>query len=160
MPQLARFSRFSLALILSAGFGTTALAHDDATLDAMPSPNGGQVRMAGAYHFELVVAKDSPTARENPVAVYLTDHADQKLPAAGAKGKVTLLSGKQKAEITLTPAGDNKLTGQGIYASLPAMKAIVAITFPDGRTEQARFTPLMPRPLPAGGAGHQGHHGH
>ncbi len=157
---MKKLARFGLGLALLASLGTPALAHDDATLDAMTTPNGGQLRMAGAYHFELVVAKDSPTAKENPVVVYLSDHADQKLPSAGAKGKVTLLSGKQKAEITLTPAGDNKLTGQGIYASLPAMKAIVAITFPDGRTEQARFTPLMPKPLPAGGAGHQGHHGH
>lgn len=153
---MKKLTRFGLGLALLTSLGTPALAHDDATLDAMASPNGGQVRMAGAYHFELVVAKDSPTAKENPVAVYLTDHADQKLPAAGAKGKVTLLAGKQKAEITLTPAGDNKLTGQGIYASLPAMKAIVAITFPDGRTEQARFTPLMPRPLPAA-HGHSAH---
>lgn len=154
---MKKLTRFGLGLALLASLTAPALAHDDATLDAMVTPNGGQVRMAGPYHFELVVAKDSPTAKENPVTVYLTDHADQKLPAAGAKGKVTLLSGKQKAEITLTPAGDNKLTGQGTYASLPAMKAIVAITFPDGRTEQARFTPLLPKPLPAGGAGHQGH---
>ncbi|WP_303785964.1 hypothetical protein [Azovibrio restrictus] len=157
---MKKFTCFGLGLALLASLGTPALAHDDATLDALPSPNGGQVRMAGAYHFELVVAKDSPTARANPVAVYLTDHADQKLPAAGTKGKVILLFGKQKTEIALTPAGDNKLVGQGTYASLPAMKAIVAITFPDGRTEQARFTPLMPRPLPAGAAGHQGQHGH
>ncbi|MCX8146451.1 MAG: hypothetical protein N3C59_08975 [Azovibrio sp.] len=150
-------SRFGLGLALLVSLGTPALAPEDATLDALPSPNGGQGCMAGAYHFELVVAKDSPSARLNPVAVYLTDHADQKLPAAGAKGKVTLLSGKQKAEITLTPAGDNKLAGQGVYASLPALKAIVAITFPDGRTEQARFTPLMPKAMPAGGAGHRGH---
>lgn len=158
MPQFIHFRRFSLALILSAGFGTAALAHDAATLDAMSSPNGGQVRMAGAYHFELVVAKNSPTARQNPVAVYLTDHADQKLPAAGARGRVTLLVGREKTEIALTPAGDNKLAGQGVYASLPAMKAIVAITFPDGHTEQARFTPLMPtKAPPARGARHHGH---
>lgn len=157
MKKLTRFG-LGLALLVSLGTpGALALAHDAATLDAMPSANGGQVRMAGPYHFELVVAKDSPTARLNPVAVYLTDHADQKLPAAGARGKVTLLVGQEKTEIALTPAGDNKLAGQGVYASLPALKAIVAITFPDGRTEQARFTPLMPKAVPAGGAGHRGH---
>ena len=106
------------------------------------------------------VLPDGGNLTDEEITVYLTDHADQKLPAAGAKGKVILLFGKQKTEIALTPAGDNKLAGQGTYASLPAMKAIVAITFPDGRTEQARFTPLMPRPLPAGAAAHQGQHGH
>lgn len=155
---MKKLTRFSLTLALLAGLGTSAFAHDDATLDTMASPNGGQMRMAGAYHFELVVAKDSPTAKENPVVVYLSDHAGQKQAAAGAKGKLTLLSGKQKTEITLTPAGDNKLTGKGIYASLPAMKAIVAITFPDGRTEQARFTPLLPAALTS--TSHDAHGGH
>ena len=28
---------------------------DDATLDKMKTPHGGQMRMAGAYHFELVL---------------------------------------------------------------------------------------------------------
>jgi len=142
---MKKLARFGLGLALLASLGTPALAHDDATLDAMTTPNGGQLRMAGAYHLELVVVQDSPTPRENPVTVYLTDHADQKLPAAGAKGKVTLLSGKQKTEISLSPAGDNKLSGKGSYASSPTLKAIVTITFPDGRTEQARFTPLLPK---------------
>jgi hypothetical protein len=42
--------------------GSTALAHTDDFLDTQKAPNGGQQRMAGAYHFELVVAKDSKEA--------------------------------------------------------------------------------------------------
>jgi hypothetical protein len=77
------------ALIFTAALltGTTALAHSDEVLDAQKAPNGGQLRMAGIYHFELVVAKDSKEAKDNPVVVYVTDHAGtprsrQSAPAA------------------------------------------------------------------------------
>lgn len=119
-----------------------ALAHSDEYLDTQQTPNGGQLRMAGMYHFELVVAKDSKEAKDNPVVVYVTDHAGTKVPTAGAKGTVTILSGKAKTTVNLTPDGDNRLKGAGTYASTPDMKAVVAITLPGKAAEQARFTPL------------------
>lgn len=124
--------------VLSGG----ALAHSDEYLDTQQAPNGGQLRMAGIYHFELVVAKDSKEARDNPVVVFVTDHAGIKVPTAGAKGTVTILSGKAKAAVNLTPDGDNRLKGTGTYASMPDMKAVVSVTLAGKASEQARFTPL------------------
>jgi hypothetical protein len=54
-----------VAALMSVGNG--AFAHDDGALDKISGPNGGQLRMAGSYHFELVVAKDSKEAKDNPV---------------------------------------------------------------------------------------------
>lgn len=130
---------------------TASWAHDDATLDKMQAPNGGQLRMAGMYHFELVVVKDSKEAKDNPVAVYLTDHADKKISAAGTSATATILAGKSKTTVKLSPAGDNKLAGVGKYASDAQMKVVVSVTFADKTTEQARFTPLAAR---AGGHQH------
>lgn len=144
---------FSALAAASLAFGTPAWAHDDDALDKMKAANGGQLRMAGPYHFELVVAKDSKESKDNPVAVYLSDHGDKKIPAAGATGTVTILSGKSKVTVPLTPAGDNKLTGMGKYVSDPRMKAVVSITFADRKSEQARFTPLAA----LAGDGHGGH---
>jgi len=76
------------------------------------------------------------------VTVYLTDHAGNKIATAGASGTATLLAGKSKVTAALTAAGDNKFTGMARYASDPTIKAIVAITFADKKSEQARFTPL------------------
>lgn len=132
-----------LGSLLAAG---SALAHDDAYLDTQTAPHGGQLRMAGIYHFELVVDRSSPEAKEKSVSVYLTDHAGQKISAAGATGSTTLLSGKTRTTVALTPDGDNLLKGLGNYASTPDLKAIVSIT-PAGKTaEQARFTPLSTAP--------------
>ncbi|RKT43088.1 hypothetical protein [Thiocapsa rosea] len=120
-----------LALALAAP--TLALAHDDATLDAMESPNGGQVRMAGPYHFELVLG-------ENAVSVFLTDHGDAPVPSEGVGGNVILMSGG-RTTIALEPVDSNRLAGEGAFEKQPDMKAVVSLTFPDGQTWQARFTP-------------------
>ncbi len=132
-----------VATLLSAG---SAFAHSDEYLDTQKAPNGGQQRMAGIYHFELVVAKDSKAVKDNAVVVYVTDHAGTKIPTAGASGTVTILAGKAKAAVTLAPDGDNRLKGVGKYASTPDMKAVVSITLAGQPAEQARFTPLAAKP--------------
>jgi hypothetical protein len=132
------------ALMLTAVMftGSTALAHTDEYLDTQQAPNGGQLRMAGAYHYELVVVKNSPEAKDNAVVVHVTDHAGAKVSTASAVGTVTILANKLKATVTLVPEGDNRMKGVGKYASTPDMKVVVSITLPGKATEQARFTPL------------------
>lgn len=139
IPKLA--AMLLAALSLTAPL-TPAWAHDDATLDTIKAPNGGQLRMAGPYHFELVLVKNSKEVKENPVRVFVTDHAGAKISTAGASGTATLLAGKLKASVTLVPDGDNRLKGMAKYASSPDMKAVVAITMPGKPAEQARFTPM------------------
>lgn len=140
IPKLA--ATLITALTLASVTGP-ALAHDDATLDTMKTPNGGQLRMANAYHFELVVVKNSKEVKENPVLVFVTDHAGTKIATAGASGTATLLAGKLKASVTLVPDGDNRLKGVAKYASAPDMKAVVSVTLAGKPAEQARFTPLV-----------------
>lgn len=132
-----------LAAAAASLLSFAALAHDEATLDATPSPNGGQVRMAGAWHYELVVAPPGAKASAAaPVVVYVTDHASTKVPTSGATGSVTILAGGKKATIALQPDGDNRMKGSGAYASTPDMKAVVSIALPGQAAQQARFTPL------------------
>lgn len=143
--------RLTLAALLALVLATPALAHDDATLDAVATPHGGQLRMAGPYHFELVVG-------EGQLRVYLSDHADAPVPSQGVSGSAVVLSGA-KSTIALAPAGDNLLQGAGAFAPGPEMKVVVSLTFPDGKAWQARFTPWarmqgaesVPATAPAGG---------
>ena len=83
----------SVAFVLAAG-ATSVHAHDDAYLDTQQAPNGGQLRMAGVYHLELVVDKSTPQAADKPVVVYVTDHAGQKVSTEGATGNATILAAK------------------------------------------------------------------
>ena len=134
----------ALIFAIAALAGSGAQAHSDEYLDTQKAPNGGQLRMAGVYHFELVVSRDSKEAKDNPVVVYVTDHAGTKVPTVGAGGTVTLLGGKQKTSVKLVPDGDNRLKGVGKYASTPDLKAVVSVTVAGKPAEQARFTPLAP----------------
>ena len=124
---------------------TPSLAHDDAYLDTLTAPHGGQIRMAGTLHLELVVHKDGAEGKERPIEVYVTDHAGTKQATAGATGTVTLLSGKNKVTAALKPDGDNKFKGHASYAPTPDLKAIVSVAMPGEDAQQARFTPLAPR---------------
>ena len=128
-----------------ASLATLGWSHDDATLDKTHAPNGGQLRMAGIYHYELVVAPLSAGARVAPVTVYVTDHAGGKISTAGATGSVTVLSGAQKVSVVLQPESDNRMKGEGLYRSATDMKAIVSIALAGKPAEQARFTPLDSR---------------
>ena len=138
--------------------GSTAFAHTDDVLAAQKAPNGGQQRMAGAFHIELVVTRDAREAKESPVIVYVTDHAGAKIPTVGAGGTATILAGKQKVSVKLVPDGDNRLKGVGKYASTPDMKAVVSVTVAGKPAEQARFTPLAP--MASAAPAKDGHTGH
>ncbi len=134
----------SLAAIL-AGIAISAVpafGHDDAQLDKAKTPNGGQLRQAGPYHYELVTARGGAEAKESPVVVYVTDDGGKKVSTAGASGTATILSGKAKATATLAPDGDNRMKGAARYASAPGMKVVVSIALSGKQPEQARFTPL------------------
>lgn len=133
------------------------LAHTDEYLATVKAPHGGQLRMTGPYHLELVVAKDSAQAKENAVTVYVTDHAGTAIDTKGGSGTVTLLGGGNKATVKLAPAGGNALQGSATYSSSPELKAIVSVTLPGKDEAQARFVPLAPA-APKAQDEHAGHH--
>jgi nitrogen fixation protein FixH len=91
--------------------------------------HGGIVAEAGVFQGELV-------ARGGKLIIYLSEHG-QPLPAKGAKGRLTLLAGGQRQELTLTPAGDNTL--QATAAWPPGAKAAAVITLADGLSGVLRF---------------------
>ncbi|MES2091726.1 MAG: hypothetical protein V4532_17380, partial [Pseudomonadota bacterium] len=59
----------SAGLALGLALAPMAQAHDDAYLDTLTAPHGGQLRMAGSSHYELVVVKDSKAAKDNAIVV-------------------------------------------------------------------------------------------
>lgn len=119
--------------------GQLVHAHGD---EPQKGPNGGQLREAGNYRFELVVAKDGNEARESPLVVYVTDRMGAKVSTASANATTTILAGKTKVSATLIPDGDNRMKGVAKYASLPDMKVVLSLTLAGKAAEQARFTPL------------------
>ncbi len=110
-------------------------AHSDEYFDRNPSPHGGQVRMAGPYHFELVVG-------EGELVIYVTDHADQPIDTAGANGSARVASKAGKQEIALTPAGGNVLKASAVVERAADLKVDLTVTMPGKSAQKARFTPF------------------
>jgi len=128
---------FSKSVLLAAALALTqtAHAHTDEYLDTVTAPHGGQLRMTGAYHYELVV-------KNNELTIYLTDHGGTNVDSAGASGNATILSSKGKTRIKLSPGGDNIMRGSGQFEAVPDMKVAVSIALPGQGAALARFTPL------------------
>jgi hypothetical protein len=110
-------------------------AHSDEMLDRMTAPHGGQIRMAGPLHLELVM-------KPGELAVYVTDHGGAEIATQGARGSATVLSGKTKTEVKLVPAAGNRLNGDGRFEPNPGMTVVVSVTMPGQPAQEARFTPL------------------
>lgn len=138
----------------------TANAHDAAYFDSVKSPNGGQIRMAGPYHFELVVAKDSKTAKENIITVHVTDHTGKALSTVGATAELTIVQGKNKSTASLSPEGENRFSGKASYASSKNFVGALTVTLAGKPAEQARFTPfaLVKKTEEKAAEGHEHHH--
>lgn len=140
-----RVMHFLLLALLAVTAGP-ARAHTDEWFDNNPTPHGGQVRMSGPYHLELVVAADS-------LQVYITDHADNGIPTAGWTGQAIVLAGGKKSYLELKPAGDNLLQAAASFPDMSDMKAVVMVQPKAGEEYAARFTPGR-RTQAASGAQH------
>ena len=159
----------SLATVLisaTLAVSLPVLAHTEQHFDNTTTPHGGQMRMAGPYHLELVT-------KEKEIVLYVTDHGDNNVSTEGGVGKASIQAGKAKSKtsIKLEPAGDNMLKGTGEFSVTPETVIVVFIKLPEYEAQSVRFTPLKPKAKPAKkpqgnktsageheGSGHHMHH--
>lgn len=120
-----------VALTLSAA---AAWPHTDDWFDTHPTPHGGQVRMIGPYHLELMV---EPGA----LRIYVTDHADNGIATAAWTGQVIVLDAGRKTYYALKPAGDNLLQAVARLSDAPDVKLVVIVQPKAGEEYAARFAP-------------------
>jgi len=127
-------------------------AHTDASLDAMSSPHGGQVRAAGPYHLELV-------AKDGELVLHVTDHAGQEIKTDGGEGKANIQQDKAGSKITvkLEPSPHNMLKGTGEFQINPETVIVVFVKLAEQDAYGARFTPLKPMSVGAGKKSAEGH---
>lgn len=116
-----------------------ALAHSEEQLKSLKAPNGGQLRMAGPFHLELV-------AKNNELTLYITDHNDKPIQAAGGEGKANIVivdeAGSKKQSVTLEPVYANIMRAKGDFKVTPETAIAVLLAVPGYETQGARFTPL------------------
>ena len=92
--------------------------------------HGGVVVEAKDIHYELVI---KPTA----IQLHLRDHG-KPADVSKASAKLTLLSGTDKQEVELKPAGD-KLEATGSFNVGPGTKAVAVVTIGGKPAGTVRF---------------------
>jgi hypothetical protein len=121
------------ALLLLAALCGAARAHTDEYFDKMQTAHGGQVRMAGPYHLELVV-------HDQEVSLYVSNHADEPVAVAAGSAKVIISAGRRnRAVVVLKPAGDNLLRGGGEFRLGKVNDVSVLLALPDAEPQRAQF---------------------
>lgn len=116
-------------MALAASLATPVFAHG--TAEGSKAAHGGVLAEANDLNFELVSTTSGAT-------IYIVDHG-KPLATSGASGKLIVLGAGAKAEVVLTPAGENRLEGKGKLASAPGTKAIASITLPGKGAVSVRF---------------------
>lgn len=81
---------------------------------------GGVVQEVSEIQYEVVAKADS-------VAIYIEDHG-KKVDVKGATAKVSFLTGAEKSEATLAPAGENKLEAKGTFNVKSGTKVTAVVT--------------------------------
>jgi hypothetical protein len=112
-----------------------AWAHTDEFFESVEAPHGGQLRMTGPFHLELV-------AKDGELTVYVTDHADTKISVDSGLAKATVETNSTKTQVHLHPVGDNVLKGAGVFSLTPSTVVIVFMKLPNHDAYSARFMPL------------------
>lgn len=92
--------------------------------------HGGIVSEVRDVDYELVARTDS-------IQLYVRDHG-KPLDVSQATAKLTLLSGSKKQDVELKAAGD-RMEAKGSFKLAAGSKALVLISWPDGKTAAARF---------------------
>ena len=93
--------------------------------------HGGVVVEAAHMDWELV-------AQPARIVLHVSDHG-KKASTAGATGKLTLLTGKDKTEAVLKPAGDDRLEAEGPFKIGPGTKVVAAVTLAGKKPAAVRF---------------------
>lgn len=117
-----------IALLSSAALLTAPVAL--ASGDHKPV-HGGIVTEVKEVQYELVAKADT-------LQIYVSDHG-KPVKVDGASARVTLLSGTDKQEVELKPAGD-KLEAKGSFKVAAGTKAAAQISLPGKAMASARFT--------------------
>ncbi len=117
-----------IATLFCSSFATGVFAagnHDHT------AKHGGIVAEGKEFDAELV-------AKPDLITVHIGDHG-KPLSTKGARGKITLLSGSEKTDAELTPAGDSRMEAKGKFNVNKGTKVVIVVTLEGKRSGTVRF---------------------
>ena len=115
---------------LALGLATTPVTFAAGSHDHAPK-FGGIVAEGKAFDAELVATPALMT-------VHVTDHG-KPMATKGAAGKIRMLTGTDKTEAELIPAGDSRMEARGKFNVSAGTKVVVEITSAGKKPSTLRF---------------------
>ena len=125
MRRTVVLARAAFAVMPAIAFAQGGHTHSKAT-----PKHGGVITEVNEIDYELVAKADS-------IRLYLSDHG-KPVNIANASARVTLLTGSEKSEATLKPAGD-KLEAAGTFKVGAGTKAVAIVTLSGKPAQSVRF---------------------
>ena len=120
----------TLLAAAALAFAPHAFAADEHSHGPKPQ-HGGIVTEASDVEFELVAKADA-------ITLYVRDHG-KAVDTQGATGKLTVLTGVDKADAALAPAGDNKLEAKGSFKLGPGTKLVATVNLQGRKPINMRY---------------------
>ncbi|TVO59702.1 MULTISPECIES: hypothetical protein [Denitromonas] len=124
-----KISKLIVAVALCASFSAIAAGKHDHGHEH-EALHGGVVTEVKDVDLELVAQPDL-------IQLHLRDHG-KPVDVANGSGKLTILSGAEKQEVELKPAGE-KLEARGAFKVGAGTKLVAVVTVPGKPTLTARF---------------------
>jgi hypothetical protein len=118
------------AMLIAVALGASALLPAAAHAHGAAAKHGGVVQASGDLSFEAV-------AKDGALTIYVEDHG-KPVSTADMSGRLTLLSGSEKSEAPLAPAGDNRLRAENVRVA-PGTRAVAVLATPQKKTLTVRF---------------------
>jgi hypothetical protein len=95
-----------------------------------PANYGGIVEDVDGMQYELVLKPDV-------IRIYLDDHG-QKVSTKSAKAEATVLKGRERVKVSLTPVGANALEAKGKFPAGAGTRVVAVVTV-GGAASSVRF---------------------
>jgi hypothetical protein len=120
--------RFILVLIASLMLATAVRAED-----YEKGPNGGLMLDVAGIDAELLTSGTKVTIN------VFDANKPVPLPTKGYVAAVLIVGGNSRETVTLSPSGDNSLTGEAKNAIAPGATVTLTIRTADGKSGQVKF---------------------
>lgn len=114
-------------------------AYPDASVQAPRTAHGGDLRLAGPFWLELVVAKASLT-------LYVMNLSGTPIDASNSKATAVIHTDGKSTRVELQPGGGNKLLGKGRIKVKRATVIFVTVAQRGEKAHKAVFRPFEPVP--------------
>lgn len=132
------FAALAIGFVLAINTPTVS-AHPDAALAKLTAAHGGQLRVAGPYHLELVLS-------DKASKVYVTDHAGTPQDMKMASVSATVLADGKITKLKLTFTGSNEFRSEQVLKPNPTTQVVVIVQPANQAAQQAKFAPFQAAP--------------